>query len=89
VTAAIVMHVSVADWRWLILSITIVLAAEAGNSAIEQLCDLLHPGQHPAIKRVKDLAAGGVLLCAVAAALIGAATFLPYVVTHAVHLMSH
>lgn len=72
------LRVTINDWRWLILSIALVWAAEAGNTAVEQLCDLVHPGRHPVVKRVKDLAAGAVLLCALSAMLIGAVTFLPY-----------
>ncbi len=78
VLAGLVLHVPPADWRWLILAIALVWAAEAGNTAVERLCDLVHPGHHPVVKRVKDLAAGAVLICAAAAALIGAATLLPH-----------
>jgi diacylglycerol kinase (ATP) len=77
-TLGTLLRVTANDWRWLILSIALVWAAEAGNTAVEQLCDLVHPGRHPVVKRVKDLAAGGVLICALAAMLIGAATLLPY-----------
>ena len=78
VLAGLVLRIDLADWRWLLLAVALVWAAEAGNTAVEQLCDLVHPGRHPTIKRVKDLAAGAVLICAAAAALIGAATLLPY-----------
>ena len=61
---------SLTDWRWLILAIALVFATEGLNSAIEQLCDHLHPARHPAIGTVKDVAAGAVLVCAIAAALI-------------------
>lgn len=78
VAVGLALDVSLADWRWLILSVAMVLAAEALNTAIEALCDLVQPDRHPVIKRVKDLAAGAVLLCAAGAALIGGATFSPY-----------
>ncbi|SFR89470.1 diacylglycerol kinase family protein [Sphingomonas jatrophae] len=79
--AGAVLHVSLADWRWLILATALVFAAEGLNSAIERLCDHLHPKRHPAIGTVKDVAAGAVLVCATAAALIGAVTLLPYLHT--------
>lgn len=66
------------DWRWLILSIALVWMAEAFNTAVEQLCNRISPGHDPVIGRVKDIAAGAVLVAAIAAALIGTATFLPY-----------
>ncbi|WIA54457.1 diacylglycerol kinase family protein [Sphingobium sp. WTD-1] len=72
--AGLMLHISLSDWRWLILSIGLVWAAEAGNTAIEQLCNLVHQARHPTVKRVKDVAAGAVLLCAIAAAAIGAMT---------------
>lgn len=77
-TSGLLLEVSANDWRWLILSIALVWAAEAGNTAVEQLCDLVHPGRHAVIKRVKDLAAANVLICALAALLIGTATLMPY-----------
>lgn len=79
--AGLTLRVSLSDWRWLIFSIVLVLAAEAGNTAIEQLCNLVHPARHPIVKRVKDVAAGAVLLCAIGAAMIGAATLWPYLCT--------
>jgi diacylglycerol kinase (ATP) len=78
IAAGLALRVSLADWRWLVLCIALVLAAEAFNTAVEALCDLVQPERHPVIKRVKDLAAGAVLLCAIGAALIGSATLVPY-----------
>jgi diacylglycerol kinase (ATP) len=62
---------------WAIAAVTIgfVLATEILNTAVEGLADHLHPEQHPAIKAVKDCAAGAVL-CASIAALGVAAAFL-------------
>jgi undecaprenol kinase len=39
-----------------------VLAAELVNTAIETLCDVAHPEQHPLIKVSKDCAAAAVLM---------------------------
>ena len=50
-----------------------MLAAELFNTAIESLADHLHPEQHPAIKVVKDCAAGAVLVASVAALGVAAA----------------
>ena len=51
--------------------IALVLAGELINSSIEALADHLHPQQHPAIGRVKDLAAGMVLVTSIAAMIVG------------------
>ena len=55
-----------------------VLAAEGFNTAIERLVDLVSPDYHPIAGDVKDIAAGAVLICAIAAAIIGIIVFLPY-----------
>ncbi|WP_375464685.1 diacylglycerol kinase [uncultured Methylobacterium sp.] len=43
----------------LVATLLMMLAAEFLNTAIEKLCDHLHPGQHPRIGTVKDLASAG------------------------------
>ena len=58
-----------------------VLAAEAVNSSIEALADLVSPEYNEAIKRTKDLAAGAVLLMAIAAAIVGFIIFIPKIAT--------
>lgn len=77
ITAGLLLRLDPADWRSLVAAAALVWMAEALNTAIEALCDRLHPGLDPAIGQVKDLAAGAVLIAAMAAALIGALTFLP------------
>ena len=47
--------------------IVLVLAAELFNTALEQLCDHLHPEKHANIKVVKDVAAGAVLILSIGA----------------------
>jgi diacylglycerol kinase (ATP) len=71
-------RLSWSDWRWLVVAIGLVWMAETFNTAIEQLCNRINPGPDPIIKRVKDLAAGAVLIASAAAALIGFLTFLPH-----------
>ena len=77
VAAGLLLRVSVADWRWLVLAIALVWLAEALNTAIEELCDHVSPEFDPAIGRVKDLAAGGVLIASITAAIIGLLTLIP------------
>jgi diacylglycerol kinase len=67
--------ISATEWCFVVLAIGLVSAAEAFNSAIEKLCDVVEPGQHPQIKIIKDVAAGAVLLTALAAAAIGIIVF--------------
>ena len=60
-------------WAIAVLTIGFVLAVEVLNTAVEALADHLHPEQHPAIKIVKDCAAGAVLVAVIAALGVAAA----------------
>jgi diacylglycerol kinase (ATP) len=60
-------------WAIVMLTVTLVLAAELVNTAIEGLADHLHPEQHPSIKIVKDCAAAAVLVASVGALAVAAA----------------
>lgn len=66
------------EWCLIILAILAVLVSEALNTAIEFLCNVSSPAQHPLIKKTKDVAAGAVLISAIGAAIIGSIIFLPY-----------
>lgn len=59
------------DWAILILTVTMVFAAEFVNTAIEAVVDLASPAQHPLAKVGKDVGAAAVLIAAIAAILIG------------------
>lgn len=54
----------------LIATLLLMLAAEFLNTAIEKLCDHLHPGRHPRIGLVKDLASAGTFSAQAIAALV-------------------
>lgn len=77
VLAAACFRVSRAEWACLLLTMGMVMAAEAMNTAIERLCDFVKEDHDPKIGIIKDIAAGGVLLAAVFAAAVGAVVFLP------------
>lgn len=81
VIAGFVFRISVTEWSIVVLAIGTVLAAEAVNSAIEALSDLVSPGYHELIRKAKDLAAGAVLLVAIAAATVGLIIFIPRILT--------
>lgn len=77
IAAGFALMISVDDWRWITLAIALVWIAEAFNTAIEELCDRVTDAFDPAIGRVKDLAAGAVLLASIGAAIIGILTLGP------------
>ena len=71
-------NISPAEWCIVALCIGMVMAAEVFNSALESLTDLVKPEQHPVAGKVKDAAAGAVLLTALAAAVVGILVFWKY-----------
>ena len=66
------------DWRWIVLAIVWVWFAEAMNAAFEYLCDVVSPDANDTVRVAKDVAAAGVLVSAVGAAVIGAIILTPY-----------
>lgn len=73
-------NLSSGEWWAVILCITIVLAAEAFNTAIELLVDMVQPDHDPRAGRIKDIAAGAVLITAMGAAAIGIMIFGTHIV---------
>ncbi len=70
----------IARWEWvaLILTIALVIAAEGVNTAVEAAVDLTTTARHPLAKVAKDVAAGTVLICAIASVAVGCLVFLPH-----------
>ena len=78
-------NISPGEWLALILVIGLVLSAEAMNTALEYLTDLVSPTQHPLAGKAKDAAAAAVLLSALTAVVIGGIIFLPRIVRFLAH----
>ncbi len=79
IVAGFAFGVSKGEWIAIIVSIAIVMTAEAFNTAIERIVDLVSPGFNEKAGEIKDLASGAVLITAIAAAIIGLIVFIPYV----------
>ena len=47
--------ISSLEWILVCMSISSVLAFEMLNTAIEHLCNIVHPGSHPTVKIIKDV----------------------------------
>ena len=67
------------EWAIIALAIIAVLAAEGFNTAIEFLSDAVTTEYHPLVKKVKDVAAGAVLITAIGAAVVGLLIFVPHI----------
>jgi diacylglycerol kinase len=63
------------EWCLLAIAIGIVFISEIFNTAIEVLTDIVSPEYSEKAKRVKDLAAGGVLIASITALIIGLIVF--------------
>ncbi|HEM6232949.1 TPA: diacylglycerol kinase family protein [Streptococcus suis] len=76
--AGLIFQVSVTEWLFLLLSISLVIAFEIVNSAIENVVDLAS-GYHFSMlaKNAKDMAAGAVLFVSGFAVLVGLMIFVP------------
>lgn len=63
--------VSRVEWALIVFTIALVLILEGLNTAIEAAIDLASPNLHPLAKAAKDLAAGMVLIAAIASVAVG------------------
>ncbi|WP_288447322.1 diacylglycerol kinase family protein [uncultured Chryseobacterium sp.] len=57
-----------------------VLSAEIFNTAVEKICDIVQPDFDKRIGLIKDIAAGAVVLTAIAAVIVGILVYGKYVV---------
>ena len=77
IAAGFLFDISGTEWIAVIICIGMVLAAEAFNTAVEYLADVISPGHNEMIGRAKDVAAGAVLILAVCAVIVALVIFIP------------
>ncbi|MGR3811819.1 diacylglycerol kinase family protein [Jiulongibacter sp. NS-SX5] len=65
------------EWLMVCISIAAVFTAEAFNTAIEKLCDLVSKDRLKQIEDIKDIAAAGVLLTAAGSVVVAFFVFGP------------
>ncbi|HEY9177378.1 MAG TPA: diacylglycerol kinase family protein [Flavipsychrobacter sp.] len=76
VIAGIITELSMARWLAIVFAISIVWITEAVNTALEKLCDHTCGNEfNAAIKKVKDIAAGAVLIAALCSVITGIIVF--------------
>ena len=81
VAAGLFFKVTAGEWLALVLAMSTVWLAEGLNTAVEALADRITMENDPLIGRAKDVAAGAVLIAAIAAAIVGGIIFWPHVRT--------
>lgn len=75
--AGFLTKLSLFEWMIVVLLFGGMTALEMINTAIERTVDLVTKEIHPMAKQAKDVAAGAVLLFAIASAIIGLMIFIP------------
>lgn len=81
VIAGLVVHLYTWEWLWMIVAIFAVIILEMVNTIIENVVDLIVDYKyHPLAKKIKDIAAGAVLVTAIFAVIIGLFVFLPHII---------
>lgn len=71
------LDISRVEWCFIIIATGLVLMAEIINTAIETMVDLISPEKNEKAGRIKDLAAGSVLVASIIALAVGIIIFLP------------
>jgi diacylglycerol kinase len=77
VTAGFWFEINNTEWTMIILASGAVIAAEAMNTAVESTIDLVHPHHGEKAGRIKDIAAGAVLIVTISAIIVGVIVFYP------------
>jgi diacylglycerol kinase (ATP) len=77
----LVLSVTLGVNKWeaiaVVFSVAFVWITEMINTAIEKAIDFISVEKHPQIKLIKDIAAGAVLIAAIAAVIVGCFIFIP------------
>jgi diacylglycerol kinase len=71
------LELAMLEWGLLFLTYAVMMGIELLNSAMESFADFMHPDEHPAVKRVKDIAAGAVQVAAIFSIAIAIVLFGP------------
>ncbi len=67
------------EWIIQLFLIGFVLAIESLNTAIEKICDFIHPNFHERIGFIKDISAGAVSFAVITSLIIASIIYYPYI----------
>lgn len=73
-------RISPMEWVAVVIVIGMVFAAEIINSSIERTADFVKAERDDRKRDIKDLGAAAVLVCAIAAAVVGIIIFIPKII---------
>lgn len=80
IAAGVFLSISWIEWAFVVLAIGGMISLELINSAVERVVDLVTKEHHPLAKQAKDMAAGAVLVYAIASVILGVIIFLPKII---------
>ena len=79
ITFGFLLKITITEWCLVLMCIGIVLALETINTAIEYFVNFVEPNHHPVAGKIKDLAAGAVLIFSIFSAVVGLLIFGKYI----------
>jgi diacylglycerol kinase (ATP) len=71
--------ITATEWMAQTLCIGLVMGLEGMNTTAEAIADFIHPDFHEKIGHIKDIAAGAVVITAIAATIVGLIIYVPYI----------
>ena len=77
IIAGIFLKINAIEWMMCAIAISMVIAGELFNTAIETIVDMISPQKNEKAKLVKDISAAAVLVLAIGALVIGLIIFIP------------
>ena len=79
VAGGFIFRLNLSEWLWIMACIVFVITAEIINTLIESLVDEISLERKESLKRIKDMAAGMVLVVSLFALFVGLVIFMPKV----------
>lgn len=80
ILAGVLLKITRDEWITCIICFAIVISGELFNTAIETVVNIVMPYRNEKAKLAKDISAGGVLVLAIGAAIIGLIIFVPKII---------
>ena len=78
--AAFILRLSFAETAVIVFAGGLVLVGEMINTGLEKLVDLISPDYNPLAGKIKDMAAGVVLVSSILAVIIGLIIYIPAII---------
>ena len=82
VAAGFYLGITEGEWLAIVLAIGLVMTTELVNTSIEHIVNLVSPQHLPLAGKIKDIAAGAVLVAAITSGVIGFIIFGRYLLTN-------